>query len=65
MKLIFAFSHPSLDYTYRDFPGHEVAEKHREEVAEDLDLPAHELVIEENEVSADEFDELIERAGLY
>ena len=63
MKLIFTFSHPSLDYTYRDFPSLEVAEKHREEVAEDLDLPAQELVIENNEVSAEEFDELIERAG--
>lgn len=65
MELTFRFSHPSLNYTYRDFPSREVAEKHREEVAKDLELPAQEMVIEENEISADEFDELMEFAGFY
>lgn len=63
MKTVFTFSHPSLDFTYRDFPSREVAEQHRIEVGEDLDVPPPELVIEEDEVTEEEFFELMERAG--
>lgn len=63
MKTIFTFSHPSLDFTYRDFPSREVAEQHRIEVGEDLEVPPSELVIESDEVTEEEFFELMDRAG--
>lgn len=63
MKTVFSFSHSSLDYTYRDFPNRECAEEHRTEVAEDLEVPAIELVIETYQVEDDEFVELMDYAG--
>lgn len=65
MKTIYTFSHPVLDYTYRDFPSVEVAENHRIEVGKDLGVSPEELVIESFQVSDAEFDELMEYAGFY
>ena len=63
MKKIFTFSHPSLDFTYRDFPSREVAEQHRAEIGEDLEVPPSELVIESIEVTEKDFFELMDYAG--
>ena len=63
MKTIFSFSHPSLNYTYRDFPSRKVAEEHRAEVAEDLDVPAPELIVENYQVDDAEFVQLMDHAG--
>lgn len=63
MKKVFTFSHPSLDFTYRDFPSREVAEQHRAEIGEDLEVPPTELDIESIEVTEKEFFELMDYAG--